>query len=109
GMMLALGMNKPRLFLLVLSETVFLTLAGTPAGLALSWGTIYLTSRHGIDTASFAKDLMSSFGYSSVIYPQFPTEQLFSVIVIVAATAILSAIFPAVKALRLRPVEALRR
>lgn len=109
GMMLALGMNRPRLFLLVLSETVFLTLAGMPAGLALSWGTIYLTSRHGIDTASFAKDLMSSFGYSSVIYPQFPVEQLFTVVLIVGATAILSAILPAVKALRLRPVEALRR
>lgn len=109
GTMLALGMNKPRLFLLVLAETVLLTLAGTPAGLALSWGTIYFTSRHGIDTASFAKDLMSSFGYSSVIYPRFPADQLLSVLIIVAATAILSALFPALKALRLRPVEALRR
>ena len=109
GMMLALGMTRPRLFLLVVSETIFLTLAGTPAGLALSWGTIYFTSRHGIDTASFAKDLMSSFGYSSVIYPRFPIDQLFSVIGIVGVTAAISAILPAVKALRLRPVEALRR
>lgn len=109
GMMLALGMNKLRLFVLVLAETVLLTLAGTPAGLALSWGAIYFTSRHGINTASFAKDLMSSFGYSSVIYPRFPADQLYSVIIIVGATAIVSAIFPAIKALRLRPVEALRR
>ncbi|MBS1602716.1 MAG: ABC transporter permease [Bacteroidetes bacterium] len=109
GMMLALGMNKPRLFLLVLAETILLTLAGTPAGLVLSWGTIYFTSRHGINTASFAKDLMSSFGYSSVIYPRFPADQLISVLIIVAATAILSALFPAIKALRMRPVEALRR
>ena len=102
-------MNKPRLFLLVLAETIFLTVVGLPAGLGFAWGIIYFTSRHGINTASFAKDLMSSFGYSPVIYPRFPADQLLSVIIIVAGTALFAAIFPAVKALRLRPVEALRR
>ncbi|MDP4147939.1 MAG: FtsX-like permease family protein [Bacteroidota bacterium] len=109
GMMVALGMNKLRLFTLVLSETIFLTLAGTPAGLLLAWGTTLYISKHGIDTASYAGEVMGSFGYSSVIYPEFPADQLIAVMGIVAATAILSAIFPAVKALRLQPVEALRK
>lgn len=109
GMMVALGMNKPRLFSLVLSETIFLTLIGTPIGLLLAWSITLYTSRHGIDTTSFAGEVMSSFGYDSIIYPEFPLGQLTVVMAIVVVTAILSAIFPAVKALRLRPVDALRK
>ena len=37
GMMVALGTNKLKIFLLVLLETFFLTLAGTPIGILTGW------------------------------------------------------------------------
>ena len=37
GMMMALGTNKLKIFSLVLLETIFLTLAGTPVGLFIGW------------------------------------------------------------------------
>ena len=37
GMMMALGTNKLKIFFLVLLETIFLTLAGTPVGLFIGW------------------------------------------------------------------------
>lgn len=109
GMLMALGMSKLRLFRLIVAETVFLTLAGFPIGLLLSWLTIAFFNRHGIDMSAFRGELMKSYGFSQVTYPEFPIEQLPDVIFIVLFTALFSGIFPALKALRLKPVDALRK
>jgi len=109
GMMMALGMNKPKVFSVILLETVFLTLAGLPAGLLLAWGLSLYTGSYGINISSFAEEAMSSFGYASIIYPEFPFQYLSDVLLIVIITALLSSIFPAIKALSMPPVEALKK
>ncbi|HET9057564.1 MAG TPA: FtsX-like permease family protein [Chitinophagaceae bacterium] len=109
GMMTALGLNKLKMFLLVLVETIFLTIAGTPLGLMISWLIINYYNKHGLDLSGMGKDLMSSFGFSTIIYPEFPIEKIISVMLIVIITALLSSLFPAIKALKLQPVEALRK
>jgi ABC-type lipoprotein release transport system permease subunit len=109
GMMVALGMNRLRLFALVLMETIFLTLVGTPFGVLIAWLTTEYFTNRGIDTSSFAGETMSSFGFSSIIYPEFPFDELSVVLTIVIVTALISCIFPAIKSGRLQPVEALRK
>ena len=109
GMMVALGMNRLRLFMLVLLETVFLTIMGAPLGLLMAWLATEYFNKRGIDTSSFAGETMSSFGFSSIIYPEFPFDYLTAVLTIVVLTALISCIFPAVKSGRLQPVEAMRR
>lgn len=109
GMMMALGMNKLRVFLVILFETIVLTLAGLPMGLLLAWGLSLYTGSQGINVSSFAKEAMSSFGYGSIIYPEFPFKYLADVLLIVVITALLSSIFPAIKALSMQPVEALKK
>jgi ABC-type lipoprotein release transport system permease subunit len=109
GMMVALGMNRLRVFLLVLMETIFLTLAGTPFGLFLGWIVINYYNKNGLDFSGSGKEMMSSFGFGTMIYPEFPAERVFGVMMIVTGTALIACIFPAVKALGLQPVEALRR
>jgi putative ABC transport system permease protein len=108
GMMVALGTNKLKIFLLVLLETIFLTLAGTPLGIIVGWLATNYYSKHGLDLSGMGKEMMSSFGYSTIIYPEFPADKFLGVMVIVFATAIISCLFPAIKALRLKPVEALQ-
>lgn len=107
GMLVALGMNKLKLFLLVLWETVLLTLAGVPAGFGLGWLLLKYLQRVGMDFSS-AGDAMSGFGFSNVIYPIFPWSQLLNVSYIVVVTAVLASLLPSYKALKLRPVEAMR-
>lgn len=109
GMMMALGMNKPKVFSVILLETIFLTLAGLPVGLLIAWGLSLYTGTYGINISSFAKEAMSSFGYGSIIYPEFPFQYVTTVLLIVVITAVLSAIFPAIKALSIPPVEALKK
>lgn len=109
GMLLALGMNKVKLFFLIFSETVFLTLAGCPFGLVLSWFAIDHFNRHGMNLSIFGDEMMSSFGFSPLVYPEFPYDKVIGMLFIVVVTALLSSLLPAIKALRLRPVEALRK
>lgn len=109
GMMTALGMKRFRLFSLVLFETIFLTISGTPIGLGTAWLAINYFNKNGLDLSGMGKELMSSFGYSTLIFPEFPSDKIITVLLIVIITAIVSCLFPALKALRLQPVEALRR
>ncbi|MBK7374949.1 MAG: ABC transporter permease [Chitinophagaceae bacterium] len=109
GMMVALGTNKTRIFSLVLLETFFLTLAGTPLGILAGWLACGYFNTHGLDLSGMGREMMSSFGFGTVIYPEFPADKLVGVMLIVAGTALVSCIFPAIKALKLQPVEALKR
>lgn len=109
GMMVALGTSKLRIFFLILFETTFLTLVGSPVGILSGYFIINYYSKHGLDYSSMGKEVLESFGFSSIIYPEFPKEKLLMIIVMVILTAIVSCILPALKALRLEPVEALRK
>lgn len=109
GMMVALGTSRVRIFLLIFLETIFLTIAGTPLGLAASYFITNYYQKHGLDLSGMGKDMMASFGFSTMIYPEFPWEKLATIMIMVMATALLSCLLPAMKALRLQPVEALRR
>lgn len=109
GMLTALGMNRKKVFLLILSETVLLTFVGVPLGILASWlATIYF-SKAGIDISSFSEAAMSGFGFSSIIYPEFPSDSLPKVLIIIIITALVSALFPSLKAIKLQPADALRQ
>lgn len=109
GMMMALGMNRMRLFAMILLETFFLTVTGAPVGLLIGWGIIAWYNKKGLDLSPLGEDMLSSFGYSRIVYPVFPVEQLAGVLLLVTAAAFLSSLFPAIKAIRLQPVKALQR
>lgn len=109
GMMLALGMNRYKLYALLLLETLFLTITGTPFGIMLGWVMTQFFARKGINIAAVAGEAMSSFGFSSMVYPLFPYEQLPEILLIVVMTALIAAILPVMKSVRLQPVEALRK
>lgn len=109
GMLSALGMNRTRIFSLVLTETVLLTLVGVPLGVLVSWVTINYFSGTGIDISSFSGAAMSGFGFSSIMYPEFPDARIPNVMIIVISTALFSSLFPSLKAIRLQPADALRQ
>jgi len=108
GMLMAIGMNKPRVFFMILLESVMLTCAGIPAGILLAIGTVGYLSKHGIDLSSISKAL-SQFGFSNIIYPDLQHSVFLPIILMTAFTAVLSAIYPAIKALRFKPAEAIHK
>lgn len=108
GMLLALGMNKFKIFLMIVFETFFLILAGSPVGIGLALITITITQKTGIDFSQFS-EVYSSFGYSSIIYPSLTLRQFSIIMILVLITATFSALLPARRALKLNPADSLKK
>ena len=107
GMLMAVGMSKRRVFSMILLETLILSLCGGPLGILLGYFTITYTAATGIDLSVFAGGLQS-LGVSSVIYPYIDTSFYFGTGMLVIVMALISSLYPARRALKLKPVEAIR-
>ena len=108
GMLLALGMARMRIFRMILMETLLLVLAGAPAGMIPAILTVMYTRKNGIDLSVFS-EVLSSFGWDTRVYPFLEAGMLLRVLGLVTFTALLSALLPARRALRLKPADALRK
>ena len=54
------------------------------------------------------EEMMQSFGLSTTIYPSYPTEKIFPILLLVLATAILSSIVPMIKTSQINTSTALQ-
>jgi len=109
GMLMAVGMNKTKVFVMILLETTFLTITGAIVGGILSAVAIYLTGRTGIDLSSVGGDSMNDYGIDSVVYPALFPGFFTDILILVLLTSLLSAVYPAYRALKLKPSEAIRK
>ena len=108
GMLMAIGMNKIRVFFMIILETVMLALIGGPIGLIFGYVTIKIFQSTGLDLSNYAEGL-EQFGYGNIIYPMLELQYYIYMALGVIITAILGAVYPAIKAIKLRPVEALHK
>lgn len=108
GMLMAIGLNKKKIFAMIMLETLFLSLMGCPAGLLIGWATVEILGRYGINLALFSEGL-ASYGFGSVIYPALDGSKYWIVAFMCLLTALFSAIYPALKALQLNPAASIRK
>lgn len=108
GMLMAVGMNKGRVFGMIVLETLMVALIGLPIGLLLGHLTVLYLGHRGIDLSAFSTS-MQQYGLSEQLFFEVDPVVYIQVPLGILITAILASLYPAWKAIRLRPVEAIRK
>ena len=107
GVLMAIGMNRLRLFLLVVLEAVMLSFTGGIVGVGLGLSAVTIAGHHGLDLSRVGQGL-SSFGFPAMAYPTVPLSIYVSLTIMIFGAAVLAAMYPAWKAIRFRPAAAIR-
>ncbi len=108
GMLMSIGMNKLKVFLMIMLESVFLSIIGGVIGMIFSGFMIWQTSKAGLNFTEMFGEGFEAIGYSAKIYPEISLNYYFGTVILVVITGIIAAIYPAIKALKLNPAEAIR-
>lgn len=107
GMLMAIGMNRSRIVRMVLYETVLLTLTGAFFGIVIGMMVINYYGHHGIDLSVWGKG-MGQYGFAPTVYTSIQLSYMVEVVILVILTGLVAAVFPILKAIRMKPVEALK-
>ncbi|MBN2514918.1 MAG: ABC transporter permease [Deltaproteobacteria bacterium] len=106
GLLKALGMKPWWIIKEVLTESFFLLVIGMFIGNTLSLLSVFALSEVGIDLSALAAG-SEYFGISRVIYPAVHLYDVIMANLVVFVLGLLVSVYPAVKAARFTPIEAL--
>lgn len=109
GMLIAIGMKKTKLIILMLIESVFTVLAGCIMGLITAVPLVYYLNRYPVKMGGETARAYERFGFEAV----FPTSTdatnfIYQGLVVLIIGLILS-LYPMYKIIRLNPVTAMKR
>jgi ABC-type transport system, involved in lipoprotein release, permease component len=107
GMLMCIGMNRIKVFIMIMLETIYLSLTGGAAGIILGFLITRIWSKTGLDLYA-VKEEVAQIGFSSVIYPVIANEAIVATTIMVVLAGISSAIYPAYKAVSLNPSGSIR-
>jgi ABC-type lipoprotein release transport system permease subunit len=106
GILMAIGMGPRRLVAGIVIESLLLTLLGVGIGLAIGVVSVWLL-RDGIDLSRWAEGL-TAYGIGTKIVPVIRTGDLVIPILVAIVIAVFASLWPALRAVRIRPADAVR-
>ncbi len=107
GVMRSLGLRPRWLVVLIAAESLLLTLLGTAAGLSLALPLALWLGRVGLDMSAFSAALEGT-GIGTRIYFRMLPGDVANAVALAGVTALLAALWPALKVTRMSPAQALR-
>jgi putative ABC transport system permease protein len=108
GVMMALGVKPRQVVRLVVQEAAVLALLGVALGALLGSGSTIAFAYTGINLSRYAAGASALGITTTVVYPELTSQNLIYSNLSVVAVVLLVALYPAIKAAGLRPVEAIR-
>lgn len=110
GLLHALGLNRMHLLSLVFCETMLLSLLAVLAGWLLGGSVHFWFAEHGLDFAALmgeGNNEMAGTHMDKIIYTELSWDRVYQLTGIIFITTLITGIYPAIKAARVTPVEAL--
>lgn len=114
GVLLALGTRPSTLFTMVVLEGLVLSLVSVAIGLGLGWASVAYLGVEGFDLAAMMGGSgegldVEGFAFDAIIYPRMDMTRTLNGVVMVVGLTVCAALYPAFKAARVPPVDAIRR
>ncbi|RMH18587.1 MAG: ABC transporter permease [Gammaproteobacteria bacterium] len=106
GVMMALGCGRLRLAWMLMAESLLLGVAGILIGTVVGLGLVGYFHTMGIDLSQ-EMGTITRFYIDPVIHTEIDTEHLMDTVMAVLIAACVAGIWPALRAARLQPVEAI--
>jgi len=107
GIMRAVGTTPFQIFVMVIIESVSMAVTGLLLGSGVSYLTLVVWNQYGLDLSAYQESL-AAYASPSVIYPVVRLSDWVVTWVVVLILAMGSSLYPAIKAARKNPVEAIR-
>ena len=108
GILVSIGMKKSKLMTLVFLETMFVTFFGALLGMVSSFGVILYFVYNPIRFTGQLKEVYERFGVEPVISMSLTPSIFYYQALIIFLLALFVTIYPSLRILKLRPVEAMR-
>jgi ABC-type lipoprotein release transport system permease subunit len=107
GVMLAMGMKRRLVFGVILIESCCISAIATAIGTVVGYALVSFYGENGMDLGSFS-EAMEFMQMDSVLYLHVTASNLANAAIATFIVAIVFSIYPAVRAARMAPVQALR-
>ena len=108
GMLIAIGLNKTKTFSMVLLESIFMSLVAGPVGILLTIIILKTVFANGFDL-SFMASSFEQWGIEPIIKMDVDVSTYFAIMGLVTVVNMIGAVYPALKAINLKPAEAIRK
>ena len=106
GILMGLGVKGFQIGIMVMLESAMLGIAGVASGTIVGLGLVWAYGRVGIDFSDMMESI-ERFYVDPIIYTEIDTDHLLITVSVLLLGTIIAAVYPAWRATRLEPVEAI--
>lgn len=109
GMLVAIGMRKSRLIILLIAESVLTVFMGCVAGIATSVPLTFFLKKHPIRIGGDTAKAYERFGFEAIFPTSTEPSIYFNQAIVVLIIGMVLSLYPVIKIIQLKPVTAIKR